>query len=691
LDSFFNPKSISVVGASLNPKKVGFAILKNIIDSGFSGKIYPVNLKEKLILGFKVYSSISSIKDNIDLAIIVIPSGVVLEILEECGQNGIKNVVIISAGFREIGTAGQKLERSLFKIAEKYGIKILGPNSLGFINNNIKLNASFTDIVPPIGPIAFVSQSGALCSAALDLAKLSKIGFSYFISLGNEVNFKELKVIEQLAKDKGVKVIAGYLEEISDGAKFIKVISKITKNKPVVLLKAGITTAGAAAVSSHTGALAGSYEGVHSLFKKAGVIEVKNLEDLLNISFCLAYQPIPKKFEIGIITNAGGPGVLTTDYCLERNLKLAKISSRTKNVLQKNLPPEASLKNPIDLIGDADSVRYKEAINALALDKNVSILIILLTPQAMTDIQEIAHVIIKSYKKYKKMILVSFMGGQRVAEAINIFNKNHIPHFIFPEKAIYCLKKIADYKRRKIINDQPYKFSLMNNTINKINNILLNKKGFLPINKIYDIFKTYRMPLLKTKIIQGRKQGLKFVSKIGYPVTLKIVSEKIVHKTDIGGVILNINSSKELSKAFLEIENNLRKRKLLNKINGFEISKMITEGQDVILGVKKDKLGHLIMFGWGGIYTEILNDVSFRLAPLNRKEAKDMISETKVYKVLEGTRTGKKYNIDLVIECLLKISDLVTRFSKIVELDINPLRLFNHDGKIIDIKMKIER
>ena len=690
MKGIFNPKSIAIIGASSNPQKVGHAILRNIYKGGFKGEVYPINLEGGKIFGLKVYSCIGLIKGKIDLAIIAIPAPNVPLVLEECGKKGVKNVVIISAGFREIGDKGALLEQQLLKIAQKYQITILGPNTLGFINNQLHLNASFTDIWPPKGPVAFISQSGALCSALLDLAYSKNIGFSYFISLGNELNLKEIDVIEMLAKDKNTRVIAGYLEEISDGQKFRKII-KITPTKPVILLKAGKTSKGAMAVSSHTGSLAGSYQVVKSLFSQTGVIEVDNLEDLLNLAFYFAYQKVPQRFRMGIITNAGGPGVLATDYCLKNNLELGILSAKTKKILKKYLPPAANIHNPVDIIGDADPFRYELALKALGQDKNIDLILVILTAQAMTDSLKTAEVIIKNYHRYKKPILASFMGEEKVKEAVKLLNQNHIPNFPFIQNAFSCLKKIKDYQvwqkeTRPVVSY--YQFSLSKKAENRLN-LIFSQKGFLPIDQLYPLFKIYKFPYLKARIVKNEEEAIKAAQKLGYPLALRIVSQEIIHKTEVGGVALGINSDKELRQVFKKMYTGLKRKNLLEKVLGFELSEMTPEGVEVIIGVKKDRIGHLIMFGWGGIYTELLKDTSFRLAPLGRKEAEEMIKETKVFQILSGFRATQKYDLKIIIDCLLKVSDLVTRFPQISELDINPLRVFKKGGKIIDVKLKI--
>ena len=685
MSPFFEPKSIAIIGASANRKKVGFAVFKNL-HNRFKGKIYLVNPNENKINGIKTYANVCEIQNKINLAIIVVPAQIVLEVIEDCGSAKIKNVVIISAGFREIGLVGQKLEEKLLTISKKYGIKILGPNCLGFINNYKNINATFSDIELPKGPVAFISQSGALGSAIFDIAQAKNIGFAYFVSLGNELNFDETSVIEEIAKDKKVKVICCYLEGINDPDRFKKVLSKVARGKPVILLKSGKTKKGIKAVSCHTGSMAGSYESARCLFEKLGIMEVDNLEELFHLSYFFAYQKIPNSKRIAIITNAGGPGVLATDFISKTNLELSKLKSITKNKLKKLLPSSASVENPIDIIGDADAHRYKIALENAIKDKSVDSLLIILTPQAMTEVEKTARVIVQASNNYKKPILVSFIGGGKVKKGIEILKKNHIFNFDIPEQAISVLKKAFEYKKTDL---SYYSFKLDKKQIKKIEALLRNE-GFLPFNQAVKVFKFYKIPILKSIFVKNEKEVLSAAEKIGYPLALRIVSKTIIHKTDVGGVILDLKSPQEFKKSFQKMKKDLKKNHLEKEIDMFEISEKVPGGVELILGAKRDSLGHIIMFGWGGVYTEILKDYAFKMAPLNRNEVLDMIKKTKVYKILKGTRGESVYNINMVVDSILKISDMVTKFPQISELDINPLRMCGKNGKIIDIKMKVE-
>jgi len=692
LDFLFNPKSIAVIGASRERGKVGRSILENIIFRGFKGKVYPVNPKAKRILGLRCYPSVEEIKDPIDLAIIVIPAKVVPLVLKECGQKRIPGVIIISAGFKEIGGEGVKLEKKVSKIAEKYNIKLLGPNCLGIMNRDINLNASFGQSLPQKGNVSLISQSGAMVTAITDWADTVNLGFSKIVSMGNKAGVEEDELLEYLGKDKNTEVVIMYLENIEDGQKFIEIAKSVSLKKPVIVLKSGITGRGKAAVSSHTGSLAGEDLAVGTAFKKCGIIRANTTEDIFNLSKVFSWQPLLKTNKIAILTNAGGPAIMATDALEHTGIGLAKFESRTTRFLKAHLPNASDIKNPVDVIGDALADRYEFSLDTILRDKNVAGIIVVLTPQTMTQEDKTAKAISRISRKYKdKPVLTSFMGGKEVLSGIEILDKNHIPNFIYPEKAVKVLDLMWRYKvaRDKLGRERkPRRVVLSKKEKEGLSKIIKNTKrqpSFLDIRKVLNAYKILQA---KMGIAKSCDEACKIAESIGYPVVLKVASPNLLHKTDVGGIKIDLKSKSEVKKACHEILNSVRKSKPRIKIDGILVQEMIKGGREVILGMKRDpQFGPLLMFGLGGIYVEVLKDVSFRLTPLSKKEAQEMVREIKTFKILKGARGQKPVDIKAIEDCLLSLSELSIDFPKIKEIDINPLIVKEKEAVAVDARI----
>ena len=699
--NIFAPKSIAVIGASNKKKKLGFQVLKNIIDGGYQGKIYPINIDPHIshILSYKSYSSVLKVPGKIDMAVFVIPARFVLGVLSECGKKKIKLAVIISAGFKEIGTEGLELENQILKIARKSGIRILGPNCLGLINTEIKLNASFAPEMPDPGNVAVVSQSGAICTAMLDWASQNNVGFSKFFSLGNKSDITELDLIPYLSNDEQTNVITSYLENVSGnngGNDFRKVAERATLKKPIVILKAGISSQGAAAISSHTGSLAGSDQAITSLFKQSGVIRASSLENLFDYALTFSLLKPPAGNRVAILTNAGGPGVMTTDSVEGTRLQLAALSIETQQKLKKVLPPAANIHNPIDLVGDADDLRYKNALNIIEADKNVDSILVLLTPQTSTKIEATANLILRKIKSSRKTIIPVFMGGRKTNRGIEIFEKNHSAVFEYPERAVKALEKISfcqscEMGLKKIYPPKILKIKKIKKE--KINRILVGTRHALSLPNAQStliagptadkILSLYGLSVLKSKLATNAKEAAKFSKQIGFPVVMKINSPDIIHKSDVDGVIVGIKNEKEASAAFTKIISNVKnafrreRRSAFPTINGIDIYEMISGGIEFYIGAKRDPLyGPLIGFGLGGIYVEILKDVSFRLAPLSEFDIEKMIGELKSAKIISGARGKKSLDKKDIVDALIKVSNLMINHPQIQELDINPLKVF---------------
>lgn len=692
LNNFFNPKSVAIIGASHDSKKLGFQILSNIIVSGFRGKVIPVNPNAKYIKGIKSYPSVLNIPGKVDLAIIVIPKNIVPAAVKECGVKGIKSLIIITAGFGETGNEGEKQEKEILEIAEKYNIRIIGPNCLGIIDTFTPINASFAESGLPLKKnLAVISQSGAMCSAILDWASKNCVGFSKFISLGNKKDVDEVDLFKLLSNDKNSKVVLGYFEGINKGKKFIKEASVLTKKKPTIAIKAGVSEEGAKAASSHTGSLATDAKIIDAAFSKAGIIQVSSLQDLFDLAEAFSVLPLPKNNKVTILSNAGGPAVLATDALSSSDLSLARLSSNSNVKLRAFLPEAASIRNPIDIIGDADAKRFKCALDILLADKNVSSLIVILTPQTSTEIEETAKAIVKAGKKYKKPIITSFIGGRAIEKGVHILEKGNIPNLEFPERAVYVLDKLFWYKKHR---DSSY--NVNNKKINrdiKIENIFkrVKKEGRKNLNDLETkkIIKSIGIDASRSFFAKSLHEAKKAALKLGFPVVMKIVSSDILHKTEYGLVKTGLSAHSDVEKAYKEIIKNAKKHKI--KYSGVIVYETIQEGTEVIIGVKKDKVfGHVIMFGLGGIYVELLKDTTFSILPITDKEALNMIMSIKGEEILTGFRGQKAVNVKKIKEALIKISNLVTSFPEISELDINPLRVDSKKVVALDIKITIE-
>lgn len=692
LGKFFSPDSIVVIGASKKPGKLGFQILQNILSGKYSGKVYPVNPKASEILGLKCYPDVSSIPDVPDLAVIVVPARFVGSIVEECGKKGTKAAVVISAGFKESGSEGRKREQELIEVAKKYGCSFIGPNCLGIIDTYSELNVSFAPFMPAKGNIAFISQSGALISAVLDWSKKEKIGFSRIISMGNMAGISESKLIEACAADERTKVILFYVEGVKDGKEFVRRVSKITKNKPVIAIKAGLTASGSKAASSHTGSLAGMAEAYSAAFKKTGVLQVSNMEELFDLALVFAYQPIMKGDRIAIITNAGGPAVLATDSVEKQLLKVAPLSEETMSVLKNNLPPAANIYNPVDVLGDATEHSYKIALDIVMKDEAVDGIVVIVTPQTITKPFETAQVVVENANRYRKTIVASFMGGVSVEAAIDFLRQNRIPNYEFPERAVRSLRGMVDYTKtlsrhetfeKKIDADKQKAAEVIDS---------LKKQGIKNLTDFQarKIFEIYGIKGPERFLAKDVKSAVSAAEKIGYPVVAKIVSPDILHKTESGGVRINITNSDEMRKAFDEIMISVKAYSKTASIEGIEIQEMVRGVQELIIGVKKDvQFGHLIMFGLGGIFVEVLKDIAFGIVPVSQQEALDMIMEIKSYKLLTGFRKLPEADIPAIVDTILRVSKLCEDFPEINQLDINPLIVKSRNNGIVMVDARI--
>jgi len=694
IDAIFNPNSIAVIGASAEEKKVGHAVLKNLLQ-GFVGKIYPINPSKNEILSLPCYPSVSVVPDKIDLAIIVIPAKAVADALRDCSKAGVKGVVVITAGFKEVGGEGVDREREIISIVRNSGMRMVGPNCLGVMNTKIKMNASFAAEMPPEGRVAFFSQSGALGVAIIDWALENNFGFSKFVSFGNKADLNETDFLEYFAKDPDTDVILGYIEDIVDGKKFLNIAKEVTKIKPVILIKSGATEAGARAASSHTGALAGSDRAFTEAFRKTGIIRVNGIQELFDTAEMFLSKKYPKGKRLLIITNAGGPGIIAADTADKLGIKLDPMSRASIDKIAEKLPSSASLYNPVDVIGDATSERYKVVLEQAIKDELIQGICVILTPQAMTDVDNVADVVISSSKKTDKPIFTTFIGGQRIKNAIKKLKENKIPNFTDPSVAINAYSKLINFvelKNRKISESSP--LPILQENILRVEKII-KKMQESEISEIggeeaLEILSLYGFTFPERALAKTPMEAVAIAERIGYPVVMKISSPHILHKTDVGGVKLNLNNEKAVYNAFIEITTNVKRFMPDAFIEGVMVYEMVTGGKEVILGVSFDRtFGHMIMFGLGGIYVEVLKDVSFRIVPVTEEEAFDMINEIKGSRILDGVRGEKPYDKKDIANRLRSLSRLVEDFPIIKEVDINPYLVMNNGGIGLDARIII--
>ena len=681
LETIFHPKSIAIVGTNNVKGTVPHDILYNILKADFNGIVYPVSPREKSVKGIKAYKYVVDVPDDVDLAILVFPSSVCHMALEQCGQKGIKSVIIISAGYKEVGEAGLKREQQLIEIARKYDMSFIGPNCLGVINTapETRLDASFAREMPEAGNIGFLSQSGALCTAVLDYASAKHIGFSKFISFGNKADISEIDLLFYLMNDEETKVILMYLEEVSDGKALMDAAREVIEKsgKPILIIKSGRTNEGASAAASHTGSLTGADEVCDAGFEQAGIIRCDNIEEMFNRARAFAYQPPPKSEKVAIITNAGGPGVLTTDAAISRGLKLAKFSEETTAILKKALPATANINNPVDVIGDARSDRYLVAIQAAFDDQDVSGVFVILTPQSMTDIDTIAADVARIAEGQTKPIYTSFMGEKDVASGVDILQRHKIPHYILPESM--CDAYQAVYHFNKNVKDKVHQLPDLDNIQGELARQVMDKvksngRSYIPEVESIELLNTYGLPVPQGKLAPTVEEAVQIAEEIGYPVVMKVVSDDIIHKSDVKGVELNLGSAAEVKDAWKRIHSNALSAVPDATITGLYVIKMVKGAEEIILGIKRDpSFGPVLLFGLGGIFVEVFKDVSFGVAPLSRDEAMHMLEQTKAFKILKGTRGQNPRDMDSIVDALLRLGQLAVDFPEIEELDINPL------------------
>ncbi|HJM14344.1 MAG TPA: 4-hydroxybutyrate--CoA ligase [Candidatus Nitrosopelagicus sp.] len=693
---FLSPKSIAVIGASDKEGSVGRAITSNIM-KGYTGTVFPISPTRDTVFDQKAYKSVLDVPDEIDLAVIITKNTIVPIVLEECGKKKIQGAIVITAGFKEVDEDGKKLEEKLKDIAKKYNLQVIGPNCLGVMNldPNTMMNSTFLKITPKSGEIALVSQSGAICAALVEDASAQGIGFSAVISMGNKADMTEIDVLKMLAEHEQTKVIVMYLEDMGDGQEFLKVCKQITKQnvvkKPVLVLKSGRSPEGAKAAMSHTGALMGSDEIYDALLQQSGAIRVDTMEELFDYATAFSKQPLPTNGDLVIVSNAGGPAIISTDSCSKLGIKMAKIEE-IRSKIDAVIPPWGSSRNPVDIVGDADFNRFENVLNEVLQHKNVGSVISMCTPSATLDYDKLAEVIVRMSKKYKKTMLASLMGLDEGITNREILAAGDVPYYTYAEGSIRALKamlrfvewvKSPDGNITKFEVDKDKAKSIFDKVKAEGRSNLLEDEG-------REILDAYGFPLPQSIVATTEDEAVDAANKIGYPIVMKISSPQIVHKSDAGGVKVNLTNDDETRDGFRTIMENAKKYDSNAEIKGVLIVEMVKGGKEMIIGSKLEPgMGPVVMLGMGGIYVEILKDVTFRLAPLTDQEANDMISSIKTKKLLDGVRGEEPSDINKLSECIQRLSQLVSDFKEIKELDMNPVLVMEKGKgcKILDVRI----
>ena len=697
LSTLFKPQTVAVIGASSKEGKVGNIVIKNLLSCGYQGTIYPINPKEETIEGLKNYHSILEVPTSVDLVIVSIPAAAVVDAAKECVQKGVQNMIVLTAGFKEVGAEGAQMEQELVRVAKEGNMNILGPNVIGSIDTKSPINASFGQMMPHQGDIAFISQSGAMLVAILDWSISVGIGFSKTISIGNKADISELDLIEYLGDDPDTNVILCYLESIANGDEFLKVVSNVSKKKPVVILKSGTSSAGAKAASSHTGALAGSDMAYDLAFEKTGAIRAHTMTELFDLGLAFSKLPLPKGDNVAVITNAGGGGVVTADAVEKSGLKMAELSESTISDLKESLPPETNVHNPIDVLGDAPPERYEVSLKKICADPNVDSIVVMSCPTASMQPVPITEKIIEATKNNTSIpIFPVNMGGVTFEKSKEMLMEANIPIYTFPETPVGILKEMSRYNKYLANVDKEHLVEPTNANKDRVveifNKVRSEGRDALLGSEAYEVASCYNIPSAPVILSTNANEAAEIAERVGFPVVLKIASDKILHKTDIGGVETNIKSREEAMEAFTRIMENAHKAYPDVVPNGVEIQKMMPKGEEVIIGMMRDSsFGPMIAFGMGGIYVNLIKDAKFKLAKgLTKEDIYDQVKNTKAYTLLTGYRGEEPKDVEAVVDTIGKIAQLTLDFPEIQELDINPVFVYKDGISSLDVKIKIK-
>jgi acetyl coenzyme A synthetase (ADP forming)-like protein len=678
INPFFKPQGVVVIGASTSPEKLGYGVARNLIQSGYSGAVHFVSQKPGELFGKPLYTDVSQVPDPVDLALLIVPPHTIPQTIEDCGRRGIQAAIIMSSGFREVGAEGMALEQQCVEIARDHGVRLLGPNCIGTIDTHLPLDTTF--LQPPMpaqGHIGFISQSGAFCAAIIDWSRGEGFGFSQLISLGNQADINETDALSAMAEDEHTRVIVLYMESVSNGRRFVQVARDVARLKPVIALKVGRFEAGQKAAASHTGALAASDAAFEAAFEKAGILRADSAEQMFNWARALANCPLPKGKRIAVLTNAGGPGVIAADAIEDHGLQLAQLSDATLKGLSSVLPPAAGIDNPVDMLASASPEIYADCLKLLLNDENVDGALVILPPPPMFKAEDVAEKVVVVIKQFYKPVVVALLGSTLIQGARSKFESSGVPSYPFPERAISALGALV--KRTDFLNHE------LTTTDH-----IVSRPSSLVNSSIEDLMAAYQIPIARLKLAHDLHEAEFVANELGYPVVIKIASPDILHKSDVGGVIINIRDSKSLLGAYAQILDRVKAAQPEARVEGVHIQRQVPHGQEVIVGAVRDsQFGPLMMFGSGGVEVEGLNDVSFALAPLTQSEAWQMIRKTWAGRKLEGFRSMPPADEEAVVDVLVRLSHLVWENESIQEIEINPLRVFAKGAIAIDARMQV--
>jgi acetyl coenzyme A synthetase (ADP forming)-like protein len=704
LSSFFSPKGIAVIGASHDPTKLGYGLARNLVQSNYQGVVHFVNPKGGSLLGRPMYSNVTQVPDPVDLAILLIPAPGISQALHECAARGIHAVIVCSGGFRETGSQGAALEAEILEIAHQNEIRMLGPNCIGFLDTHLPIDATF---LPPPGPlpgeVAFISHSGAICAAVIDWARGQSFGLSRLVSLGNQADVNETDVIAPIAADPFTRVLTMYLEGVSNGRRFIEEARQVTHKKPIIALKVGRYSSGQRAVASHTGALAGQENAFNAAFRRAGVIRADTSEEMFDWARALAWCPTPKGRGVAVLTNAGGPGVTAADALEANGMTLSELSEISRSALRELLPPAASLNNPIDMLASATPEQYAAGLRILLADPGVDAVMVILPPPPMHTAGAVAKALIPVIHNSEKPVIIALMGERLIQEAVEHFRAARVPEYRFPERAasaLAILAERAEYLAAQQDESQPLKMEGGSEaTISRVSEILTSTSrasdattGFLDAQSVSTILEAYGISTLPVKLARTATEAVEIANNLGFPVALKIASHGLTHKSDVGGVLLNLEDAEAVFQGFARVTNKVIHANPEAEILGVYVQPMLTAGQEVILGVVQDaQFGPLVMFGSGGVEVEGLKDIAFALAPLNWAEAEWMLKSTWAGRKLSGFRNIPPADREAVLNALLCLAQLAADFPQLKEIEINPLRVLPEGQGAFALDVRIRR
>ena len=713
LDALFRPRSVAVIGASRERGTIGAEIFHNLLEHGFRGPVYPVNPKADVVQSVRAYPSIADVPGPVDLAVIVVPAVAAGEILEACGKAGVKAAVVISAGFKETGDAGRERERALVACARKYGMRILGPNCLGVLNteSGVRLDATFAPAYPPAGRIAFSSQSGALGLAILEYASELNLGISHFVSVGNKADVSGNDLLEFWENDPGTDLVLLYLESFGNPRRFTQIARRVGRRKPIVAVKSGRTNAGVRAAASHTGSLAGSDAAVDALFTQSGVIRTDTIEELFDVAMLLAHQPVPRGSRVAIVTNAGGPGIMASDACESHGLEVPSLDDATVAALREFLPREASTRNPVDMIASAAPESFERAIPLVAGDPNVDAVLVIYVPPIVTRPLDVAQAIVRgtstaaidSARKGEtaKPVLTCFLGKHGMTESLQSLHEGKIPSYAFPESAAIALSRAARYGRWKSEPEGTLvRFDDVD--VSRARRAMARAKArpgdtpnvWLDPEETREVLQAYGIAVPQSRTVQTANEAVAVAADFGYPVVLKLVSSSITHKSDVGGVALDLRSEAEVREAFAGIQSRMEARGWTKMMEGILVQPMVQEGTEAIVGMVHDaSFGPLVMFGLGGVQVELLKDVAFRVQPLSDHDARDLVRGVRGFPLLAGYRGASPRDVPALQELLLRVSQLAGEHEDIAEMDLNPVKVLSprRGCLVVDARIAVRR